>query len=86
MHYTYSQNTTTLPVSNIPLHGVQLHISALCIGHLQVVLRLAEQLYNKRGILWGVGVGEVVGRYFVFITVGDITLGFIKLPLNNLLH
>jgi len=43
-------------MSNIQLHSVQVHVSVLCIGHHQVVLRLVEQLYNKRGILEGVGV------------------------------
>jgi len=42
-------------MSNIQLHWVQLRVSALCIGHHQVVLRLVEELYNKRGILGGGG-------------------------------
>jgi len=33
-------------MSNIQLHWVQLHVSAVCIGHHQVVLRLVEQLYR----------------------------------------
>ena len=44
-------------MSNLQLHWVQLHVSALCIGHHQVVHRLVEQLYNKRGILERVGGG-----------------------------
>jgi len=44
-------------MSNISLHWVQLHVSALCIGHHQVFLRLVEQLYNKRGIMGSVGGG-----------------------------
>jgi len=48
-------------MSNIQLQLVQLHVSAQCIGHHQIVLRLVEQLYNKRGILEGCG-GVVVGR------------------------
>jgi len=67
-------------MSNKQLHWIQLHVLALCIGHHQAVLRLVEQLYNKRGILGG------VGEDLIFITVGGITLGFIKLPLNHLLH
>ena len=51
-------------MSNTPLHWVQLHVSALCIGHHQVVLRLVEQLYNKRGILGCVrGGGTISGLY-----------------------
>ena len=53
MHYAHSQNTTILPTSNTPLHWVQPHVSALCIGQHQVVLRLVERLYNKQGILGG---------------------------------
>ena len=45
-----SHNTTILSVSDEPLHWVQLHVSALGIGHHQVVLRLIEELYNKLGI------------------------------------
>ena len=38
-------------MSDKPLHWVQqLHVSALSIGHHQVVLRLIEQLHNKQGI------------------------------------
>jgi len=38
-------------MSDKPRHWVQqLHVSALSIGHNQVVLRLIEQLYNKQGI------------------------------------
>ena len=37
-------------MSDKPLHCVQLHVSALGIGHHQAVLRLIEQLYNKQGI------------------------------------
>jgi len=83
MYYRYSHNTTIFSVSNIHLRWVQQHVSALCIDHHQVGHRLVEQLYNKRGIL---GVWGVVGRDLVFIIVGGITLGFIKLPLNHLLH
>jgi len=57
MYHTYSHNTTIFSMSNIQLHWVQLHVSALCIDHQQVVLGLVEQLYNKRGILGGVGGG-----------------------------
>ena len=39
-------------MSDKQLHWVQLHVSALVIGHHQVVLRLIEQLYNKQGIRW----------------------------------
>ena len=44
MYYRYSHNTTIFSMSNIQLHWVQLHVSALCIGHRQVVHRLVEQL------------------------------------------
>jgi len=37
------------------LQWVKLHVSALVIGHNQVVLRLTEQLHNKQVILGGVG-------------------------------
>ena len=50
-------------MSDKQLQWVQLHVSALGVGHHQVVLRLFEQLYNKRGILGGVGV--VGGRDFI---------------------
>ena len=33
------------------LRWLQLRVSALSIGHHQVVLRLIEELYNKQGIL-----------------------------------
>ena len=46
MYYTYSHNTTIFSISNIQLQWVQLHVSAVCIGHHQVVLRLVEQLYR----------------------------------------
>ena len=49
MYYTYSYNTTLFSMSSIQLHWVQVHFSALCIGHHQVVLRLVEQLYKKQG-------------------------------------
>ena len=48
MYDTYSQNTTVFSMSSIidkQLHKVQLHVSALCIGHHQVVLKLINQLY-----------------------------------------
>jgi len=38
-------------MSDKQLHWVQLRVSALRIGHHQLVLRLIEQLYNKQGIL-----------------------------------
>jgi hypothetical protein len=51
IRHTVSHSTTILSMSDIPLHWVQqLHVSALGIGHHQVVLRLMEQLYNKQGI------------------------------------
>jgi len=62
MCYTHSHNTTIFSMNNIQLHWVQLHVSALCIGHHQVVLRHVEHLYNKLGTLGGVG---VVGRDLV---------------------
>jgi len=34
-------------MSDKPLHWVQLHVSALSIGHHPVVLRFIEQLYNR---------------------------------------
>ena len=55
--YTVSHNTTILSMSDKQLHWVQLHVLSLGIGHHQVVLRLIEQLYNKQGILGGIGGG-----------------------------
>ena len=46
--------TKQYSMSNIQLRWVQLHVSTLCVGNHQVVLRLFKQLYNKRGILGGV--------------------------------
>jgi len=53
--HTVSHNTTILSMSDKPLHWVQLHVSALGIGHNQVVFRRFEELYNKQGTLgeWG---------------------------------
>jgi len=51
MYYTYSHNTTIFSMSNIQFRWTQLHVSALCIGHHQVVLRLYEQQYNKWGVV-----------------------------------
>ena len=43
-------------MSDKPLQWVQqLHVSALGIGHHQVVLRFIEQLYNKQGVRGGLG-------------------------------
>ena len=53
MYYIYSHNTTIMSMSDKPLHWVHLHVSALGIGHHQVIHRLIEQLYNKQGILGG---------------------------------
>ena len=45
-------------MSDKPLHWVQEpHVSALGVGHHQVVLRLIEKLYNKQGIRGGIGGG-----------------------------
>ena len=57
MYYRYSHNTTIFSLSNIQLRWVQLHVSALCSDHHQIVHRLVEQLYNKRGNL---GVGDKI--------------------------
>ena len=72
-------NTTILSMSAKPLRWVQLHVSALDIGHHQVVLRLIEQLYNKQDKQgeWGV----VGGRDIIFVIVGGITLYIIRLKL-----
>ena len=64
-------------MSDKQLCWVQLHVSALGTGHHQFVLRLIEQLYNKQGVLGGVGV--VGGRDLFFVIVGSITLSFIKI-------
>ena len=40
------------------LKWVKLHVSALGIGHHQVVLRLIEQLCNRKSILGGSGGGK----------------------------
>jgi len=37
--------------------GIQLHVSALYVGHLQVVMLLTEQLYKMCGVFFGDGVG-----------------------------
>jgi len=42
-------------MTNIPLQWVHVHVSALGIGHLQVVLTLVEQLYKEWGIMGGWG-------------------------------
>ena len=49
-------------MSDKPLHLVQLHVSALSIGHHQVVLRLKEQLYNYQGTRgeWGLVGGDEI--------------------------
>jgi len=63
MYYTYSRNTTVFSMSNLQLHWVELHVSALCFGHHQVVHRLVEELYNMGGILesvWGGGTPLIV--------------------------
>ena len=64
--HTVSHNTTILSMCNKLLHWVQLHVSALCVGHHQVVLRLIEQLYNKQGILEG-GSGGWRGDEILFL-------------------
>jgi len=38
--------------------GIQLHVSALYVGHLRVVMWLTEQLYKMCGLFfWGIGGG-----------------------------
>jgi hypothetical protein len=44
-------------VIGIKLHNVQRHVSVLCIGHHQVVLKLIKQLYYAEGF-WGCGGGD----------------------------
>ena len=56
IRHTVSHNKSILSMSDKPLHWVQqLQISALFIGHHQGVFRLIEKLYNKQGILGGLG-------------------------------
>jgi len=53
--------------------GIQLHVSALYVGHLQVVIKLTEQLYKMCGCSFrvlGVGWGE---RDLVISIVGTMT-------------
>ena len=58
----------------IRLHCVPLHVSALYVGHLQVVIKLAEQLHKMCGVFflgyWGGGSRE---RDLVVSIVGSIT-------------
>ena len=56
MYYIFSHSQHKyISVTDKQLHWVQLHVSVLGIGHHQVVLRLIEKIYNKHGILGGVG-------------------------------
>jgi len=50
-----------LPSSTV---GIQLHVSALYVGHLQVVILLTEQLYEMCGGFFGNGWGgnELLGK------------------------
>ena len=40
--------------------GIQLHVSALYVGHLQVVIKLTQQLYKMCGVFFE-GIGGWVG-------------------------
>ena len=44
--------------------GIQLRVSALYVGHLQVEIQLTDQLYKMCGVfVWGEG-GETISRCF----------------------
>ena len=42
--------------------GIQLHVSALYVGHLQVVIQLTEQLYKMCGVFFEGAGGWVEGN------------------------
>jgi len=43
-------------ISPSSIVGIQLRVTALYLGHLQVVIQLTEQLYNMFGVFfWGIG-------------------------------
>jgi len=55
--------------------GIQLHVSALYVGHLQVVIWLTEQLYKMCEVFFGGIGGWVRGRDLVVSIVGTVTWG-----------
>jgi len=52
---------------------MQLHVSALYVGHLQVEIQLTEQLYKMCGVFIGDWVGGGGGRDLVVSIVGTMT-------------
>jgi hypothetical protein len=48
LHNTVEHNYIS-PSSTV---GIQLHVSALYVGHLQVVIQLTEQLYKMCGVFF----------------------------------
>jgi hypothetical protein len=58
----YVQSDTTIFASNITGGIKQLHVSTLYVGHLQVVIRLSDQLcrnaWSALGEFWGRGGGS----------------------------
>ena len=54
--------------------GIQLHVSALYVGHLEIVIKLTEQLYKMCGVFFEGIRGWVGGeRGLVVSTVGTVT-------------
>ena len=74
----YVQSDTTIFASNITGGIKQLHVSTLYVGHLQVVIRLSDQLcrnaWSALGEFWGRGRGV---RDLV-ITVGAMAPGYLQ--------
>jgi len=56
VYYTHTvENNYISPGSTV---GIQLHVSALYVGHLQVEIQLTDQLYKMCGVfVWGLGGG-----------------------------
>ena len=58
VYYTYSRTQLYLPSSTV---GIQLHVSALYVGHLQVEIQLTDQLYKMYGVFFW-GLRETISR------------------------
>jgi hypothetical protein len=59
VYYTYSRTQLYFSLSSTV--RIQLHVSALYVGHLQVEIELTDQLYKMCGAFGWVGVGVGVG-------------------------
>jgi len=82
VYYMYSRTHLYLPSSTVRIH---LSVSALYVGHLQVEIKLTDQLYNMCGCLsgnWveGGGVGGTRSRCF---NRGYHDLGLLQSPPNS---